>query len=71
MKINIKQLNSNGDRQHPCLRPVFTSNQSVFTPLIRTHDETELYKDLIALNILPFTPTLHSLFQSKFLLTVS
>ena len=40
-------------------------DQSVVNPFIRTHEETELYNDLTALSILPFTTTRIRFCQSK------
>ncbi len=34
------RLNSDGDRTHPCLRPMFTGNQSVKLPFIFTDHST-------------------------------
>ena len=67
----MKILNSNGDKLQPCLSPNVTLNHSAQKPLMRTQEETTVYSDLMACNIVPPIPKCSSLCHNNSQLTES
>ncbi len=61
------KLNRSGEREHPCLSPQLTVNQSVVTLFTLTQADTDLYNDVTAVNILLDTPMSFNLDHSLFL----
>jgi len=63
-KSLMYRLNNKSGNIHICLRREWTLNNSVLNELTRTQELTDLYKDMIAFNILPDIADSQRPFQS-------